>query len=301
MRLSDFYNLVVRFGKDVDPRPKSRIEGYADTAILYGRPDTVVHKFLVGIDIEVGELLLADRIREDSGLDLVISHHPQGRAYAALSQVMALQVEVLKKIGLDEKVARQLVDERMQEVDRTILSRNHMRTPDAACLLDLPFMCVHTPADNHAFRFIKTLMDKERPQKVEDIIDTLMNIAEYQEAEKNHAGPRIILGNPKRRVGKILIEMTGGTEGPKGAFDKLYKRGVRTIVSMHLSEEHFRKVKDADLNVVIAGHISSDTLGLNLLLDKIEKQTQESLEVINCAGFRRFTPRHRKSRVLTRR
>lgn len=55
---------------------------------------------------------------------------------------------------------------------------------------------------------------------------------------------------------------------------------------MHLSEEHFKKVKDANLNVVIAGHISSDTLGLNLLLDKIEKE--EKFETISCSGFRRI-------------
>jgi putative NIF3 family GTP cyclohydrolase 1 type 2 len=80
--------------------------------------------------------------------------------------------------------------------------------------------------------------------------------------------------------------MTGGTEGSKDMFDKMYKLGIRTLVSMHLSEEHFKKVKDANLNVVIAGHISSDTLGLNLLLDRIEKE--EKLEIINCSGFRRI-------------
>jgi hypothetical protein len=57
---------------------------------------------------------------------------------------------------------------------------------------------------------------------------------------------------------------------------------------MHLSEEHFKKVKDANLNVVIAGHISSDTLGLNLLLDRIEKQAKERLQIISCSGFNRI-------------
>jgi putative NIF3 family GTP cyclohydrolase 1 type 2 len=80
--------------------------------------------------------------------------------------------------------------------------------------------------------------------------------------------------------------MTGGTEGSKQAFKSLAGKGVRTLVSMHLSEEHFRKVKESDLNVVVTGHISSDTLGLNLLLDGIEKK--ERLEVVNCSGFRRF-------------
>jgi putative NIF3 family GTP cyclohydrolase 1 type 2 len=129
-------------------------------------------------------------------------------------------------------------------------------------------------------------MESQKPKKVQDIVDILMNIPEYQEAKNNLAGPRIILGNPKREVGKILVEMTGGTEGSRDVFDKLYKVGVKTLISMHLSEEHFKKVKDANLNVVIAGHISSDTLGLNLLLDRIEKE--EKLDIIECSGFRRI-------------
>lgn len=286
MRLSHLYNRVIKFGRERDPRSKAHISSYADTGILYGDPDTQIRKILVGIDIEVAELLLADRIRKEQGLDLVISHHPEGRAYAALYEVMQLQVDLLKKVGLSKDVAQQLLDERKLEVERKILPQNHTRPVDAARLLDLPFMCVHTPGDNHAFWFVQRLMDREKPKKVQDIVDILMDIPEYQKAAGNLAGPRIILGNPKRLAGKILVDMTGGTEGSRDVFDKLYKVGIRTLVCMHLSEGHFKKVKDANLNVLIAGHISSDTLGLNLLLDRIEKE--ETFQIINCSGFNRI-------------
>jgi putative NIF3 family GTP cyclohydrolase 1 type 2 len=285
MKLSRLYNRLVKLGRERDPRNRTKIYSYADTAILYGNPNTEIRNILVGIDIEVGELLLADKIREKRGIDLVISHHPEGKAYASLYEVMQLQVDLLKKAGLKEDVAQELLDERKREVERKILPQNHTRPVDAARLLDLPFMCVHTPADNHAFWFIQSLMNKKKPKKIKDIVDLLMNIPEYQEGSRNMAGPRIILGNPNSKVGKILVEMTGGTEGPRNVFDKLYKAGVRTLISMHLSEEHFRKVRDANLNVVIAGHISSDTLGLNLLLDRIEKE--ETFRFIDCSGFRR--------------
>ena len=286
MRLSRLYNLVVKFARDRDPRQKARIASYADTAILYGNPDAQIRKILVGIDIEAAELLLADRIRKEQGLDLVISHHPEGKAYASLYEVMQLQVDVLKGAGISEEVAQQLLEERKQEVERKILSQNHTRPVDAARLLDLPFMCMHTPADNHAFWFVQRLMKREKPKTVQDIVGILMDIPEYKLAAKNNAGPRIILGSPRRPVGKIFLEMTGGTEGPRDVFDKLYKSGVRTFISMHLSDEHFKKVKDANLNVVIAGHISSDTLGLNLLLDRLEKE--EVFQVLGCSGFNRI-------------
>ncbi|MFH0790561.1 MAG: NGG1p interacting factor NIF3, partial [Candidatus Omnitrophota bacterium] len=119
-----------------------------------------------------------------------------------------------------------------------------------------------------------------------DIIEILSGIPEYKAAADDLAGPRVILGAPNRTAGRILVEMTGGTEGSGQVYDRLYKTGIRTLISMHLSEDHFKKVKDANLNVVIAGHISSDTLGLNLLLDNLEKE--ENFSITACSGFRRF-------------
>jgi putative NIF3 family GTP cyclohydrolase 1 type 2 len=284
MRLSRFYNLVIKFGSDKDPR-KLKPKNFPDTAILYGNPSQEIKKILVGIDIETADLLLADRIRQRQGLDLVLSHHPEGRAYASLYQVIQLQLDLLTNLGIPKNIAQAYLNQRKDEVERKVLPQNHMRSVDAARLLNMPFMCAHTPADNHVQSFIKNLFLKERPKKVKDILDLLNQIPEYKQAKENSVGPRIILGSPNRTVGRISIEMTGGTEGPKDIFDKLYKKGVRTLVCMHLSEEHFKKVKDANLNVVIAGHISSDALGLNLLLDRIEKE--EKLSIIGCSGFQR--------------
>ncbi len=285
MRLSYLYNQAIKLGRFYDPRG-NRPWKYADTAILFGRADIEVKKILVGIDIEVGELLLADRLRKSEGLDLVISHHPEGRALAHFYKVMRLQIDMLKRVGLNPDVAEQLVQERYTEVQRKILPQNHMRVADAARILNMPFMCLHTPADNHVSYFIQKLLDRNKPRTLGDIIDILESIPEYKYAKKNHSGPRIILGSPRSCVGKVFVEMTGGTEGSKRVFDKLAKRGIRTLVSMHLSEEHFRKVREVNINVVIAGHISSDTLGLNLLLDRLDRRNE--LEVINCSGFRRF-------------
>lgn len=289
MKLINFYNQAVKFGRLADPRKdKSKIKDFEDSAILFGDPDTLVKKIMVGIDIEVAELLLADRIRQKEGLDLVVGHHPEGKAYAGLHRVMRLQIDLLTQAGVAPKTASRLVQERMLEVERRVLPQNHTRPVDAARLLKMPFMNAHTPADNHVYRYLENIFKQKKPRLVEDIVKILNTIPEYQLARKFDTGPRIILGSPKRQTGKILLEMTGGTEGSKDVFGKLYKAGVRTLVSMHLSEEHFKKVKDANLNVVIAGHISSDNLGLNLLLDNIEKSSKEKFTVVACSGFNRI-------------
>jgi hypothetical protein len=55
---------------------------------------------------------------------------------------------------------------------------------------------------------------------------------------------------------------------------------------MHLTEDHLSNAKKANLNAVIAGHISSDVLGLNLLLDEVEKE--EKLNFVCVSGFERI-------------
>ncbi|MDD5246348.1 MAG: NGG1p interacting factor NIF3 [Candidatus Omnitrophica bacterium] len=289
MKLSEFYKQAIHFGASRDPRRKTSARVFSDSSLLNGDPDTQVHTILVGIDIEVPELLLADRLRESRGLDLVLSHHPEGKAFSELYKVMRLQSDLLSKAGMPLKVAEEYLEERIREVSRRLMANNHMRAIDAAKLLELPFMCLHTPADNHVAFFLRELFAQKKPRTAADIVKILMDIPEYRDADKEVAnGPKIILGSPRRPAGKIFLEMTGGTEGPKDIYDKLYRSGIRTLVSMHLSEEHFKKAKDANLNVVIAGHISSDTLGLNLLLDRIEKKAKEEFSVISCSGFRRI-------------
>ena len=80
--------------------------------------------------------------------------------------------------------------------------------------------------------------------------------------------------------------MTGGTEGSKEIFEKYATSGISTLLVMHISEEHLENAKKAKLNVVIAGHISSDVVGLNLLFDELEKE--EKLEFVSVSGFERI-------------
>jgi hypothetical protein len=59
------------------------------------------------------------------------------------------------------------------------------------------------------------------------------------------------------------------------------------MVAMHLSEKHREEAEKNHINVVIAGHVASDTLGMNLLLDGVEKAAKESFSVTACSGFER--------------
>lgn len=314
MKLREFFERAIQAGMDADPRGRVALEKelrearkaheelkaaerefydterlnnpYTDSRILHGDPEQQVHRLLAGIDIEAPELILADRLNQKgAGIDLVLSHHPEGRAYANFYEVMRMQADILHRFGVPINAAEALLESRMKEVERKLLPANHSRGVDAARLLDIPLICLHTPADNMVASHLQSLFDREPPERLKDVLGRIREIPEYQHARKNNAGPKILLGSEEQRCGRIFVDMTGGTEGAKETIEKIAQAGVGTIVGMHMSEDHRKEAEKHHLHVVIAGHIASDNLGLNLLLDAVERR--EPLDVLECSGFRR--------------
>ena len=240
---------------------------YADTRIHHDN-GKVIKKALAGIDISMGGLMLAREL----GYDAVINHHPIGKALIGLDDVMELQVDVMEKYGVPVNIAEKLINVRISEVSRGLSPVNHYVTVDAARLLDMNLINIHTPADNCVAKFLDDKISKAKPRYVGDIMKLLNTIEEYQLAKRQGVGPVLFTGAEKNRCGKVVVtEMTGGTEGSKKIYQAMANAGIGTVISMHQSEEHRKEAEKANINVVIAGHISSDSIGMNLLLDEIEK------------------------------
>ncbi|OGZ22371.1 MAG: NGG1p interacting factor NIF3 [Candidatus Nealsonbacteria bacterium RIFCSPLOWO2_01_FULL_41_9] len=257
---------------------------YSDSQILNIADDKEIKRVLVGIDIEPAEILIA---KEIGNIDLIISHHPSGKALANLHEVMELQSEVLSQYGVPINIAEGLMKEKISEVSRGVNKLNHQQTVDAARILGFNLMCLHTVCDNLAASFLKEKIEKENFESVGDLVSFLKKIPEYKEAMKIGAGPKIFTGNPENHCGRIAItEITGGTEGSPKLYEKMALSGIGTVVGMHVSEEHKKEAELANINVVIAGHMSSDSLGVNLFLDELEKQ---GIEIIPCSGLIRIS------------
>lgn len=261
---------------------------FSDTRVLHGDLNTEVKKMIVGIDMEVGEILLTYLLNKDldQKINLLISHHPEGYALARLYDVMKLQADLLANYGITISVAEQLMEKRISEIERRLMPINHNRAVDVARVLGIPMMCIHTPSDNCVTNYLKKTFEKKKPYKLKDLMKILKNIPEYKKLAKLNVPPKIVNGSEDNKCGKIFVDMTGGTEGSKDIFEKYATSGVSTLVCMHLSEEHLKNAKKANLNAVIAGHIASDNLGLNLLFDKLEKE--EKLKFVSVSGFERF-------------
>lgn len=301
MKLQEIYDLAVKLGTEHDPRGSRAVKNqlartkkaydklekdikdefdkekltnpYADTRILFGDPNFEVTNVYAGIDVEAPEIILADRLRDKGErIDLLIGHHPEARALAGLHEVMAMQSDIWHTFGVPVNVGDALLDERMKEVMRGIMPVNKARPLDAARLLKMPFMCCHTPADNMVTSLLMKRFDKERPETVGDVVGVLKTYPEYKESARTDSGPAIIVGAPDNRAGNIFVDMTGGTGGPQKIIEKFVAASVGTIVGMHMSESNRKEAVKHHLNVVIAGHIASDSIGLNLFLDELTKK-----------------------------
>jgi len=313
MKIKEIYNLAINKGIEADFRGRGGIERFLkrkkekyeklsekekeefdkealenpflDSRILNISQDKEIKRILVGIDIEPAEILLA---KEIGNIDLIISHHPLGKGLAHLSDVMELRCDVLNQYGVPINVAEGLMKERIDEVARGINARNHQRTVDSARLLGFNLICLHTVCDNLAAKFLKDRIEKEDSlMRIEDLLNLLKEIPEYKEALKIGAGPKIFVGDLERRCGKIaLTELTGGTEPTPKIYEKMAQAGIGTIIGMHMREESKKEAEAANINVVVAGHISSDSLGMNLFLDELEKR---GIEIVPCSGLIRVS------------
>ncbi len=312
MKIQDIQNLSIKMGIESDFRGKDGVQNlldnkkmkflklslkeqeefdkealenpYLDSGVYNVSDNKEIKRVLVGIDIGPEEILLAQEL---GNIDLVIGHHPVGKGLAQLADVMDLQCDVYNFYGVPINVAEGLMKERISEVARGVNASNHQRTVDAARLLNINLMNSHTPTDNLAAEFLKKFFEGKKLERVFDIVNALKEIPEYKEAMKIGVGPKIFVGSAENRCGKIaLSEITGGTEGSPKLYEKIAQAGIGTVIGMHISEEHKKEAEAAHINIVIAGHMSSDSLGVNLFMDELEKK---GIEIIPCSGFTRFS------------
>ena len=311
MKLGEIFDLGIEMAVQADPRGKKEVKRllaqrkksfsklkkkekeffdeeklkhlYDDSRIFTDK-NAKIKRALVGIDMETPELLLAKELsRSGKKIDLVWAHHPEDYALKNLDGVMSLQEYVLEKGGLPPNVTEKILSKRIEKVANSLHSINANRVGSAARLLNISFMNTHTITDNLVYDFLDKLIKKKKPSTLGDLVEMLEEIPEYKEAKKIGQGPKIISGSKASRCGKIIpAGMTGGTEGAKEIYERLSISGVGTVVDMHMSNEHLKQAKKNYVNVIIAGHMASDSLGMNLLLDKVEKK---GVEIIPHSGL----------------
>lgn len=315
MKLKDLYQLAIKMGMDADPRGKKEVERelkerkkkyqkmskeekkyfdqesltnpYFDSRILYANSmDDEIKRILVGIDMEHTEIALANELnRRGEKIDLVLAHHPEGNSLLGLSDDMHLQISVMEHEGVPVNLIEKILHPRKNEVARGLHPFNFIRCLDYARLLKINYGNTHTISDNMAYQYIKkNICEKKTYRTVGDVVDRLMKEPEYQMASKLGNPPIVVCGSKESRAGKVApTGITGGTSGNEDIYEKLSQAGVGTVITMHMGEKHRKEAEKHHLNVIVAGHMASDSLGMNQLLDVLEKK---GIKIMTCGMFR---------------
>lgn len=311
MKLGELYRLAVRLGIEKDPRPNEDIEAefhraankyekltgkdrerfdidtlwnpFPDSRILFGDEAAEISGVMWGIDIGTGEIVLADRLKEKgSKIDAVIGHHPLGRARNTFPDALNTLAQMMENEGVPENVAEGVMAPRIREIHNLVVTENSNQAVDAARLLNMPFMCLHSCTDVLVQRFIRDHLASRDPRRVEDVIAALLELPELDHMARLRNFPEVRVGDGSRKVGKIMVKMAGGTAGPKEMFEKLADVGVGTYICMHLPDAHLEEARKNHINIIISGHMGCDSLGVNLLADEVEAR---GVEITPCSGF----------------
>ena len=243
----------------------------SDSGIMV--PGENIKKVLFWVDMDTPEIMLGKQL----GYDCVVSHHPR-IVNVDMLDVLDDHIRKLEALGVPRNRSQKLLAERKKELSYNQHVSNTRRSESAAKLLNMPFVSLHTPADVISERIVQEFLDKKfagKPEtKVQEVVEALEEIPEYKNSARK---PVIRVGAKESYAGKIYVLMSGLT-GPGPAITKEYfDAGVGTLVLMHIPEKDVKEVDEQKIgNVVVAGHMSSDSLGMNVIAKEWEKHGVET-------------------------
>ena len=252
----------------------------ADSAVHV--PGEGIRKVLVGIDLEGPELLWA----KEMGFDLVITHHPPGGLAAVhFWQVLLRHVALMVAHGVPEEVAQAAAAELVREHRPHDQARNFLRLPELARRLGIAYMNLHTPLDEIGRRRLAQAA-AELPgfAKVSELIAHLRDrFGEFRNAPTEI---EVVVGSSQNALGKTAVIHGAGTNGGYPVAKALFDHGVDTVLYIHirpheahrLAQEYGGKGK----NLVVTGHIASDSLGINPFVAELRSRglVVETLDVV---------------------
>lgn len=321
MNLRELYETSIRLGKAIDPRGEAGLQRqmeatrgeyealpewgkpffdrerfnnpYGDVRIANGPDDVELKTIMMGINIGVPELLLADRLRErGTRIDAVIAHHTTGIGVAPslLRDFMPVAIDQMAAAGVPRAHAARVINANIEQ--RALNLEDNARIgPDTARLLGFPLACIHTPADYHQDVGLRALMEQVRPPTLRELLAALFTVPEVQaSARASGAVPRLMTGTPDRAVGRIYYRSGGGYALPAEAFTLLGEAGVDTVIQLNCLPAQAKAAQEANVAIVRVPHAAMDNIGINLLFDKIEAE-YGPLEVVPCNSFERIRRR----------
>jgi len=238
-----------------------------DSAIYVSGRD--IGKVLFGIDAGVPELLLAKQLAYDA----VIAHHPQGgTAVVNFHQVFKRHIQQMIKAGVPREEAKKAVTKKLQALEVQGHTRNYAHAVDVAKLLKMPYMNIHTPLDEVGRKIMSEQIHSRIGENstVKDVVSALKELNEFKNAVTEI---KIRLGRAENLAGKVVMSHGAGTNGGYEVAKTYFKHGIGTVVYIHISPLDLEKLRaEGNGNLVVTGHIASDSVGINPLIHELEER-----------------------------
>ncbi|MDH5792974.1 MAG: Nif3-like dinuclear metal center hexameric protein [Candidatus Bathyarchaeota archaeon] len=228
-----------------------------------------IRKVLFGIDAGVSELLLAKQL----GCDAVIAHHPVGGTAAInFHQVFKRHIQQMVLAGVPLEEAEKVVAKKLEQLEVEAHTRNYAQAVDVAKLLKMPYMNIHTPLDEVGRRIMSERINKRirKNSTVQDVVSALKGLSEFKNAITEI---KIRLGKTENPTGKVVVSHGAGTNGGYEIAKTYFKHGVGTLIYIHISAGDLEKLQADDAgNLIVTGHIASDSVGINPLIKELKKR-----------------------------
>jgi len=313
LTLRELYEFAIKRGMELDPRGPEELKAwmaklaeeyeglsgrerelfdterlenpFGDTRIIGGDPDTEITRVVLGIDIDAGEILLAEALRQrGERVDAVIAHHTSGvgHAMASAEDTMWVQVDMMAKLGVPRSRAEGLVREDMKGRPRG----SNYRIPQVAEALGIPLMTIHTPCDLHVYQHTHELLAERRPETVGDLVELVGEWPEVQWLMERGTGPEIAAGDARNHLGKVHAQFTGGWNPSPACMEAMCQVGVETFLLMASSAALEEVAAKYRASIVVAPHYPADNVGINLFLDHVCKVSP--VEVVDASNFVRI-------------
>ncbi len=239
-----------------------------EDSAVYVRGDAI-RKVLFGIDAGVPDLLVAKRL----GYDAVIAHHPQGgTAIVNFHQVFQRHIPQMVAAGIPREEAENAVRKKMRRLEVDAHTRNYGHAIAVAKLLKMPYMNIHTPLDELGRRLFVQKIDSRvgRESTVQDVVSALRELPEFQSATTDI---KIRLGAADNPAGNVVVSHGAGTNGGYEIAKTYFEHGVGTVIYIHISSGDLEKLEtETRGNLVVTGHIASDSVGINPLIRELEER-----------------------------
>ncbi len=244
-------------------------------------PGDGIERILIGIDLKQAEL----KIAQDLGYDCAIAHHPRaGRSILRYHEVLLRHVDQMVKAGVPPDVARATMEETVESRRVLASMENYDHAPSVARLLGMPYLNIHTPLDEIGRRRLAEVVESFDPERtVGELIETLRaSFGEFRSAETEI---EVRVGSAGNRVGRVVMSHGAGTNGGYPVARAYFDHGVDTVLYIHCRPEDAKRLRQevgSDKNLIVTGHIASDSIGIN---PYVERLRSEGLEVTTFSGI----------------